>query len=205
MSPADPDPLSKEELRRTVRARIAAIDRRQRRIRDAAICGLLAAQAGRRRFEWVLGYLALRDEVCVDAALAAFVAAGLRVYVPSLQPEGLRVGRWRPTTALSRDRVGVLAPRGADIDGFPPGPGLVLVPGRGFDGHGGRVGRGGGWYDRLLAEAGPSVTAVGVAYACQVFGRVPAEGHDRRVHWVASEDGKAFGEAAGARGTEEER
>jgi len=53
---------------------------------------------------------------------------------------------------------------------------LALVPGLGFDARGGRLGRGKGHYDRLLA--GFTGLKIGVAFDCQIVPAVPREPHD---------------------------
>ena len=54
---------------------------------------------------------------------------------------------------------------------------VALVPGRAFDALGGRLGRGGGYYDRF-AGACPQALRVGVAHQLQVVASVPMEAHD---------------------------
>jgi 5-formyltetrahydrofolate cyclo-ligase len=59
---------------------------------------------------------------------------------------------------------------------------LVLVPGLAFDWHGHRLGRGKGYYDRLLASV--SGTACGVAFDSQLISAIPVEPHDVRLHCI---------------------
>ena len=69
----------------------------------------------------------------------------------------------------------------------PPGEiDLILVPGLGFDRSGRRLGRGGGFYDRFLAD--PAVRAVrcGVLFDCQLVENIPAEPHDIHVNFLAT-------------------
>lgn len=66
---------------------------------------------------------------------------------------------------------------------------VILVPGLAFDLRGYRVGYGGGYYDRLFADAPVSLCRVGVAYQFQVMPEVPAETHDVRVHLLVTEQG----------------
>jgi 5-formyltetrahydrofolate cyclo-ligase len=63
---------------------------------------------------------------------------------------------------------------------------LILVPGLGFDRSGRRLGRGGGFYDRFLAE--PSLRAIrcGVLFDAQLVDQVPAEPHDILVDYLAT-------------------
>lgn len=67
--------------------------------------------------------------------------------------------------------------------------GTVLVPGVAFDFAGRRLGRGGGFYDRLLADARLRARRVGVCFACQLVEQVPVEPHDQRVDALITEAG----------------
>ena len=66
---------------------------------------------------------------------------------------------------------------------------VVLVPGLAFDRHGGRLGRGLGHYDRLLARLGPATTRVGVTTESSVIEAVPVEPHDVVMTHLATELG----------------
>jgi 5-formyltetrahydrofolate cyclo-ligase len=59
---------------------------------------------------------------------------------------------------------------------------LVLVPGMAFDSSGNRLGRGQGFYDRLLAET--SGVKCGVGYDFQLLEKIPAEPHDAKVDFI---------------------
>jgi 5-formyltetrahydrofolate cyclo-ligase len=92
--------------------------------------------------------------------------------------------------ALREGRMGILEPPCA----LPPQSldpdDLVLVPGLAFDREGGRLGRGGGYYDRALAvgrgaELRPLLIGVGFSY--QLVERVPMGELDVRLDGVVSE------------------
>jgi 5-formyltetrahydrofolate cyclo-ligase len=63
----------------------------------------------------------------------------------------------------------------------------VLVPGVAFDVRGRRLGYGGGYYDRLLAQLAPGVPRVAGAFDLQVLAHVPAAPHDLVVDVIATE------------------
>ena len=65
---------------------------------------------------------------------------------------------------------------------------LLLVPGICFDPLGGRLGQGGGFYDRLLVSH-PAVHAVGIAFQGQMRSVVPVEPHDAQVDGLVTEEG----------------
>jgi 5,10-methenyltetrahydrofolate synthetase len=64
---------------------------------------------------------------------------------------------------------------------------FVLVPGVAFDALGGRLGYGGGFYDRLLAGAKPGLPKVVAAYSTQVVASVPVDAHDCRITTLVTE------------------
>ena len=70
-------------------------------------------------------------------------------------------------------------------------PDVVLVPLLGFDLSGMRLGRGGGYYDRTLAElrARRDILACGVAFHMQMVDKCPSAPHDQALDAVLTEDG----------------
>ncbi len=64
---------------------------------------------------------------------------------------------------------------------------LFLVPGLGFTAGGARLGRGGGFYDRLLPHRRAGSVALGVCFALQLVAELPREPHDQCVDAVVTE------------------
>lgn len=96
-------------------------------------------------------------------------------------------GLWEPGAALVADPERRCAP--ADVS-------LFLVPGLAFDLAGGRIGYGKGYYDRLLASAGPSAVFMALAFESQMVEHVPMSPHDVPVHLIVTE--RASYQIAGA-------
>ena len=65
--------------------------------------------------------------------------------------------------------------------------GCVIVPAVAFDKKGYRLGRGGGFYDRLLSKLPDSTHTLGLAFSFQVLPSIPLEDHDRAVNAVLTE------------------
>jgi 5-formyltetrahydrofolate cyclo-ligase len=63
---------------------------------------------------------------------------------------------------------------------------LILVPGMAFDLSGNRLGRGFGFYDRLLEKA--AGIKCGVAYDFQLLAKIPSEPHDAKVNFILTPD-----------------
>jgi 5-formyltetrahydrofolate cyclo-ligase len=84
---------------------------------------------------------------------------------------------------LIEERFGTHRPAGA-----PCAPDFLLVPLLAFDRRGRRLGYGGGYYDRTLADL-PGRFAMGVGYAAQELDEVPAGPYDVLLDAVATERG----------------
>lgn len=65
---------------------------------------------------------------------------------------------------------------------------LALIPGLGFDTRGGRLGRGKGFYDRLLGDPLFRARKVAVAWEWQIVEAVPTEAHDVPMDLIVTEE-----------------
>jgi len=131
----------------------------------------------------VLVYRSLRLEPETASLVRHLLAEGTRVVEPVADgPPGVRW--WTAEPAARRSSQEVAGPPLAAIH-------VVLVPGLAFDRGGGRLGRGRGYYDRLLAELAPHCLRIGVAFAGQVVERVPRQAWDLPVGYLVTEDGVA--------------
>ena len=68
---------------------------------------------------------------------------------------------------------------------------LILVPGLAFTADGHRLGRGGGYYDRLLASCPARTRRIGICFATQIVAALPTEPHDQCVERVITESNLA--------------
>ncbi|MDP1589043.1 MAG: 5-formyltetrahydrofolate cyclo-ligase [Prosthecobacter sp.] len=66
---------------------------------------------------------------------------------------------------------------------------FILVPGLAFTRDGARLGRGGGYYDRLLAHPHCKARRIAIAFDLQIVDSIPVEPHDQRVHQIITESG----------------
>jgi 5-formyltetrahydrofolate cyclo-ligase len=100
----------------------------------------------------------------------------------------LQFHRWRPGESLEPDVVGVPSPPHASAAVTPD---LVVAPLLAFDRRGGRIGQGGGHYDRTLENLRRlgRVFVLGLAYAGQEVEAIPMEPHDQRLDAILTEAG----------------
>jgi 5-formyltetrahydrofolate cyclo-ligase len=82
---------------------------------------------------------------------------------------------------------GILEPKTSPVDLSSMPRCIIVVPGVAFTSRGARLGRGGGHYDRLLAELSPQAIKVGLAYSFQLLDDIPQSGWDQRLNFVVTE------------------
>lgn len=171
-------------------ARAAAFARRKAAhtgFRGAA-CGHLSAVLAGYRGVPLSGYLPIRTEIDPTPAMAEAAAHGL-VGVPVIIGAGLplRFSRWQPDMPLREGPFGAKIP--LEDDFFDPE--ILIVPLVAFTSQGGRLGYGGGFYDRTLQQlrARRATLAIGFAYAAQEAQDLPLEPTDQPLDMIVTENG----------------
>ncbi len=95
-----------------------------------------------------------------------------------------RYGIFEPLPELpAADGAGEVSGTGKDNGKVPV---FRLIPAVGCDPDGNRLGRGKGYYDRLLENCSGGVS-IGVLYECQLAEAIPHEAHDRKLDGVVTE------------------
>lgn len=185
---------AKQGVRAQAVARAAAHTRAARRAAGTRICAHLRTLPELHVARAVAGYCALPDEACVDAVLAEVCRSGRRLCLPRFSrsrgvytlvavprfPADLVAGHY----GIREPRPGLraLAPRSRRSRRL-----AWLVPGVAFSPDGGRLGRGRGYYDRLMA--GAEGFRIGIAFSWQLLAGIPVEAHDVRMHVLVTERG----------------
>lgn len=127
------------------------------------------------------------SELDPEPLARALVAAGASLCLPVVleRAAAMIFRRWAPGEPLELDAAGCPAPLpvAETVD-----PDLIVTPLLAFDDFGGRLGQGGGYYDRTFA-ARPDVARVGFAFSGQRVERLPVERHDIALHGVLTETG----------------
>jgi 5-formyltetrahydrofolate cyclo-ligase len=142
-------------------------------------------------------YAAKDNEIHTDGLCADALATGRRVLFPRVAraTQELLLVRVLDPAELAPGAFGVLEPTGAEIVPLASlGQALICVPGLAFTPGGHRLGRGGGYYDRLLAAAGAQSPSAGLAYSFQVLDRLPQSLGDQRLNLILTESA-AYGTA----------
>jgi 5-formyltetrahydrofolate cyclo-ligase len=177
----------KARVRAEVRAAVGAMSAAIRTAASARICEALTRTEAYDRARCVLGYLAIGDEPDLGALMESARADGKRVCLPRVAGDRLEiVEATAGEVELIKSPLGVLEPSAGRVVA-PKELDLLVIPGVAFDIEGGRLGRGKGFFDRLLACPERHWMVCGVCFGAAVVDAVPVAPHDARVDAVATE------------------
>lgn len=134
-------------------------------------------------------YSPIGNEVATEEIRDHALRTGKKVFYPKLGGgENLDLVEVKSAEEMRLGRYGILEPGGdrrleeRDREGL-----AVFIPGIIFDHHGNRLGRGKGWYDRLIELLGEGPRFVALAYEFQVVKDLPVEEWDRKVRHIITE------------------
>lgn len=177
--------MTKEEIRRRVRARKQMIDQSERLAAAQRVFDTVRSMAAFMVARRVLLYHSLPDELSThlffenspgDKTYYLPRVNGLDLEILPYERSRMHLGSFRIEEPDGDDTVDI-----DDID-------LVIVPAVAYDRHGNRVGRGKGYYDRLLSRS--RATTIGICYDFQLFDEFDTDEFDIPVDYVVA-DGHA--------------
>ena len=168
---------NKSDLRKHYRALRGAIAEQQLEERSAVIERLVLSLGPVERAGSVFVYVSSGSEVRTHGLITALLQRGKTVAVPRVLPEpgAMQAVVIRSLDDLSPGRFGVLEPATNEV--LEATPDVTIVPGVAFTLIGQRLGQGGGYYDRYLAQH-LATYKVGVCFTEQLAETLPFEGHD---------------------------
>lgn len=168
-------------------ARKAAFARRKSAF-DLGIghAGLLSSILAGYRGVPLAGYMPIRTEIDPVSAMAESAAHG-PVGIPVIRAAGqpLVFSRWEPDCPLVDGPFGARIPKVETLIT----PEILIVPLVAFDRRGGRLGYGGGFYDRTLEglRANGPTLAIGFAFGAQESDDLPLEPTDQPLDMIVTE------------------
>jgi 5-formyltetrahydrofolate cyclo-ligase len=184
-------PVPKREMRHRVKRLLAELPAEERRARSALIQAKLLREARFQAATVLAAYASFGTEVVTDAVLAECLAGSKTLLLPRMKPDGctLSFHRVAALADLETNAFGIREPRAAAPEVAVETVDFLLVPGMAFSDSGERLGRGAGYYDRILARIPATACALAIAYDMQLFpsGYFETEVHDRRVQRVLTE------------------
>ena len=177
--------MTKQELRRFIRSQKQRYTTAELAVLSEKICSRVLASAWWREANTLLLYYPLADEVDVRPLIQDAFGRGKRVLLPVCRGNELELHLYKGEASLAKGAFGIMEPTGPTFQPeHYPDIRLALIPGMAFDARGHRLGRGKGYYDRLMPKL-VEARLQGISFPFQLIDEVPTDAHDVSVHDVA--------------------
>lgn len=178
---------NKAEVRKRIRELKRAISLEEKLRRSEGIMRKVEALPEFQQAQTVLLYWSMTDEVQTHAFVEKWYKTKV-LLLPCVDGNNLVLRRYTgPECMVAGEQFGIGEPRRTESGEWRvENVDLIIVPGVAFDHKGNRMGRGRGFYDRLLKSAS-NVLKIGVAFDFQIMNEIPVEEFDVPMDKVISE------------------
>jgi len=181
----------RHDLRKRILGARDRLSQRDRRAKSIAVMNSFLGLPEMAQWKTLFMYVNFRSEVETVELIRKCLALGVRVAVPLVDAHEVCM-----IPLLIRDPEKDLAPGYYNIPEPDPAKArrvdpveidAAVIPGSVFDIHGGRLGYGGGYYDRFLVNDAPGAKRIGLAFEVQLVDKVPLEPHDQPLDILITE------------------
>ncbi len=174
--------MDKAEVRKRIRELKRAVPTEEKLRRSEVIMAHVEEMPEFRKAQVVLLYWSMADEVQTHNFVDKWYKQK-QLLLPCVLGDDLVLRQYTgPECLVAGEQFGIGEPTGPEytqLDRID----IIVVPGVAFDKSGNRMGRGRGFYDRLLKST-PNAVKVGVAYSFQMMEEIPMEPHDVAMNYV---------------------
>ena len=181
----------RQELRQTILGARDGLSDKDRQAKSISVMQNFWTLPGMQHWSTLFIYVNFRSEVETLELIKNCINQDIRVAVPLVDASAVHM-----LPFLIKDPEHDLVPGYYNIPEPDPKnclrlePGEIdaaVIPGSVFDIHGGRLGYGGGYYDRFLLTDAPQAKRIGLAFELQVVDKVPLEPHDQPLDILITE------------------
>lgn len=171
---------SKQSIRKIVKGKRASLTEAERkRLNDLVYENTINSEYYKKA-NTIFVFVSYDTEVDTHNIIKKAIEDGKTVCVPKTisMEEGMLAIRINSFDDMASGNYGILEPKYATPKVDESLIDLAFIPGLAFDKRGGRVGYGGGFYDRFMNSMREEAKQIGLAYSFQMFDEVPMEKHD---------------------------
>ncbi|MDO4548140.1 MAG: 5-formyltetrahydrofolate cyclo-ligase [Clostridia bacterium] len=177
----------KRQLRRSVKSFLMSLADGEIASRSAVICDNIAKLDEFKNARVVMLYMPLKGEVDVTGLIRKVFETGKTACFPVITEKGHMIAAKADSLEdMLPDKYGIPSPTNGTATA-PDSIDVIITPGLAFDRRGGRLGKGGGFYDRFLAET--SAVTIAPAFVEQVVDEIPRMEFDRKIDILVCENG----------------
>ncbi|MCY6484684.1 5-formyltetrahydrofolate cyclo-ligase [Clostridium aestuarii] len=177
---------SKEEFRKFITQKRSLLSKNKKEDLDNKVFNKLIKNKAYKNSKVIFCFVSFKNEVYTHKFIKYAIKDNKRVCVPKIisKEEGMKAVEIKSFQDLKSGAYGILEPLNFNLQIDEKHIDLALIPGMAFDKYGGRIGLGGGFYDRFLKKVNKNTLKLSLAYDFQIFDKVPVEKHDIRIDGI---------------------
>lgn len=178
--------ISKKEIRDTILDIRKSFDKEYLNRLSNVICNRVIKQEAYINCKNLVLYMPINNEVNLDILMNKGFQDNKRIWIPKVLNKNMEFYRITKDTKLIKGAYGILEPDCEEIL-IPDNNTLIIMPGAAFSEDLGRIGYGGGYYDKYLSKHTCCKT-IAVCYNFQIMPMIPMDEHDIRPDIIISDD-----------------
>ncbi len=183
--------MTKKELRQQIKTLKTMVPDTLKQVEEQMVFNQITAMPVWQKAQHILCYWSLPDELPTHETVNKWLAAGKNIYLPRVTGDDLEIVPYHGAQSLDdNNKFHIGEPVGEAVDASCLE--LIIVPAVALDKQRNRLGRGKGFYDRLLSAS--DCPTIGVCCDFQLVDEVPVEPHDQPLDCVVTSDAIAFDE-----------
>lgn len=167
--------MDKKELRQLIRQRVSGISPSIREMSSKGVTSFVTSEPQWEQSKVVLLFNSLPDEIDCGYLIRDAVCSGKTVILPVVDGDTLSLVKYDPDH-LVVGSFGIMEPDCSCEEVSPEDIDLAIIPARAYSMLGVRLGRGKGYYDRLLPQL--ACPKWGICYTCQLIPDLPSDKWD---------------------------
>lgn len=183
--------MSKADLRAIMKTKRNNLDENEKQMKDSKILEILICDISFALSRVIFAYVSFGNEAGTHSIINYALSQGKTVCVPKvINNTGVMCAlKIDSLKSMCESNYGILEPQDDAVEIPKDEIDLVLVPGLAFDLEGGRIGYGGGYYDRFLNGMRKDALKLGLAYDFQITDKIKTEQFDISIDGVITESG----------------
>jgi 5-formyltetrahydrofolate cyclo-ligase len=182
--------LNKKELRQIIYKKRNELNDDIKSNWDSSILEKLLENKFYKNSKVIFTYVSFGGEVDTLKFIERALTDGKTICVPKVisKKEGMEAYKINSLNDLEKGFYGILEPKGNAELIDPSEIDMIIMPGVAFDKTNGRIGYGGGFYDRFLRRVSPDTGKIALSYAFQIFDSIPTEEFDEKVDFIITNE-----------------
>ncbi|MBD7911936.1 MULTISPECIES: 5-formyltetrahydrofolate cyclo-ligase [Clostridium] len=183
--------MDKKEIRKEIILKRDKIEEKDKKEFDRKIKDILKSSDYYRKAKNIFIYIGFGSEINTAEYINEFLEEGKNIFLPriDLSKKVMDAVEIHSLEDLKKNKFGILEPGKDEAVIDKNLLDLIIVPGVAFDLWGGRVGYGGGYYDKYMSDIDESIHRLALCYQFQVLKELPKEKHDIKINEIITENG----------------